>query len=279
VKNLKFSGHDSFHCRPFWLKKGYDFVKSKKAFNDEAVFELGVGRNMVNSIRYWLLAFDIIDKDNKETMLASKLFEEGGWDLYLEDEATLWLLHYSLCKKNYASIYNLIFTELRKTKPEFSKNHLLNKVREIDASKNQNTVSKDFSVFLRSYYSKIDKKNKEESTSALLNDLNLITLVDKENALYNITNKKEQDIAWQVVLYCILNEDYGSSISFKNLMSDKNGIGNIFAFSQDGLESKLIEIDTNRKDIIYKNDAGIKELQFKKKKPNKFDVLKNYYEN
>lgn len=23
---LKFSGHESFHCRQFWLKKGFDHV-------------------------------------------------------------------------------------------------------------------------------------------------------------------------------------------------------------------------------------------------------------
>lgn len=30
MKNLSFSGHDSFPCRPYWLKKGFDFVKAKK---------------------------------------------------------------------------------------------------------------------------------------------------------------------------------------------------------------------------------------------------------
>lgn len=46
-----FSGHESFQCRQLWLKKGYDFVNKKKSFNDEdAVVELGVGKNMVSSI-------------------------------------------------------------------------------------------------------------------------------------------------------------------------------------------------------------------------------------
>lgn len=47
-----FSGHDSFQCRQLWLKKGYDYVQEGKNFNDEdAVVKLGVGKNMVSSIR------------------------------------------------------------------------------------------------------------------------------------------------------------------------------------------------------------------------------------
>jgi hypothetical protein len=59
-----FSGHDSFQCRQLWLKKGYDFLQQGKNFNDEdAVVQLGVGKNMVSSIRFWLKAFSIIVTD------------------------------------------------------------------------------------------------------------------------------------------------------------------------------------------------------------------------
>ena len=64
IKAIKyiFSGHDSFHCRQLWLKKGYDFVVEGSNFNDEdAVIKLGVGKNMVSSIRFWLKAFNVID--------------------------------------------------------------------------------------------------------------------------------------------------------------------------------------------------------------------------
>ena len=32
-----FSGHDSFHCRQLWLKKGFDYVKEGRSFNEEDV--------------------------------------------------------------------------------------------------------------------------------------------------------------------------------------------------------------------------------------------------
>src|SRR5215203_4457135 len=83
-----FSGHESFQCRQQWLKKGYDYVKSNKSFSDEdAVVELGVGKNMVNSVKFWLKAFSIIDTSEKITLFGDFIFnDETGFDKYLEDE-------------------------------------------------------------------------------------------------------------------------------------------------------------------------------------------------
>lgn len=118
IKKYTFSGHDSFQCRQLWLKKGYDFVKSGKNFNDEdAVVILGVGKNMVSSIRFWLKAFNIIDTKDIATEFGEKMFDdENGYDPFLEDEASLWLLHYQLVKTGYASTYYIVFNEFRKGK-------------------------------------------------------------------------------------------------------------------------------------------------------------------
>ena len=55
------SGHDTFHCRLFWLKKGYDYIESSEKFKDDSGVVMGVGRNMVNSIRFWMKSFGVID--------------------------------------------------------------------------------------------------------------------------------------------------------------------------------------------------------------------------
>src|SRR6185437_16735245 len=119
-KKYIFSGHDSFQCRQLWLKKGYDFVKSGKAFgNEDAVVTLGVGKNMASAIRFWMKAFQLLTSDDKLTPFADKLLAENGYDPYLEDEASLWLLHYSLVSSGYSSSYSIIFNELRREKTEF----------------------------------------------------------------------------------------------------------------------------------------------------------------
>ena len=106
---LRFSGHESFQCRYYWLKKGYDFIQNEGDFNsDDAPVQLGVGKNMVAGIKYWLKAFGVFDYENKELSdLGKRIFDDKGWDPFLEDQGTLWLLHYYLVKQNHASIYSM----------------------------------------------------------------------------------------------------------------------------------------------------------------------------
>jgi len=279
-EKLIFSGHETFHCKNLWLKKGYDFVKNEGKFTDEACIDLGVGRNMVSSIRFWLKSFGIINiKKEQTTEIANFLFDENlGYDKYLEDETSLWLLHYFLIITNYSSIYSIIFNSFRKLKPEFDKSNFVTYVEELDSSINQNTLSKDFSVFLRTYHSK-DSKNKEDSFSGIFSDLELIHEVKKKEGTSKFSISNNKNIAIELILFIILeNKNYGLSISFKDLYSDFNSVGNIFAFNNNQLERKLIEMSEKYPYIIYSNEAGVKELQFKKEKPNSFQILKEYYE-
>ena len=108
-----FSGHESFPCRTLWLKKGYDYLHAGNSFNaPEAVVTLGVGKNMVSAIRFWLKAFGISQND-EVTTLGNYLFnDESGKDKYLEDLASLWLLHYNyllLFWHNFLFLYMLHF--------------------------------------------------------------------------------------------------------------------------------------------------------------------------
>jgi hypothetical protein len=116
MSELKFSGHDTFHCRQQWLSKGVKLIESEgyTEFNkhETAISKLGVGKNMVQSIQHWLKAFGLIKTGNEISEIANLLFiENNGFDPYLEDEGTLWLLQYKLCSTSHASIFRLIFSE------------------------------------------------------------------------------------------------------------------------------------------------------------------------
>lgn len=87
---------------------------------------------MVTAIRHWMKAFDMLSESDELTKLAEILFDnDAGLDKHLENDGTLCLLHYHLTKKGYASIFKLIFTELRKNKPEFTKKHFISLVGNI----------------------------------------------------------------------------------------------------------------------------------------------------
>ncbi len=285
ITKYTFSGHDSFQCRQLWLKKGYDYVQEGKNFNDEdAVVQLGVGKNMVSSIRFWLKAFNIINNKDIPTEFGKRLFDdETGYDPFLEDEASLWLLHYQLVKNGYASIYSIIFNEFRKEKLFFNKETFVNYVKRIgesntDLNFNENTVAKDFIVFANLYKNDPENKDVEDSFSGILSEIELLktTGKGKEEQFY-IENTERDNLPVAVVLFTILdNSNYGNSISLNSLEFDLNSPGSIFALNRSGLLNKISEIGSELKDITFTDQAGIKELQFKNKS-DAYKILDTYY--
>lgn len=285
LTKLTFSGHDSFQCRQLWLKKGYDFVQEGKNFNDEdAVVRLGVGKNMVSSIRFWLKAFNVIDNKDIPTEFGKRLFDdENGYDPFLEDEASLWLLHYQLVKNSFASIYSLVFNEFRKEKLLFSKETFVNYVRRIgennpDLSFNENTVAKDFIVFSNLYKSDPDSKNVEDSFSGILSEIELLKTSGKgKDEQFYIENTERDNLSEAVVLFTIIdNSNYGNSISLNSLEFDLNSPGSIFALNRSGLLNKISDMIDDFQYITFTDQAGIKELQFKIK-ADAYTILDSYY--
>lgn len=295
INKLTFSGHDTFHCRHLWLKKGYDFIKKGRKFTDEdAVVELGVGKNMVSSISFWMRAFGIIDKDGLLTDFADYILDDNGKDPYIEDEATLWLLHYQLITQNIASTYSLIFNEFRREKIEFTRDNfiafVIRKAEELNISQiNKNTVSTDFEVLTKMYIrTDAQSKDREDTFSGLLTELNIIQeekrkVDDKTVTFYSISTEDKSEIPDEVLLYSILdNDNFDKSISLYTIEQEFNQAGSVFAMGRTGLINKIESISSNKKfnkyGITFNDHAGIKELQFKKK-PNKFEILKEYYAN
>jgi hypothetical protein len=278
---LSFSGHDSFPCRNFWLKKGYDYVLSGKSFNDEdSVVALGVGKNMVSAIRYWMRAFGIVVSQDELTEFGDYIFnDKDGVDPYLEDDATLWLLHYNLVKAGQASIYSLIFNYLRKERLEFTRQNFIQFVQRLPGDQNENTLNTDFNVFSRMYVRNTARsKDREDNLSELLNELNLVdTFRSEKLEYYVIDNLEREEIPDEVILYSIIEKgDFDKSVNLRTLETEVNSVGNIFAISKHGLYSKIQNLVEKYDFLVFNEQAGIKELQFRDK-PKPFEVLKLYY--
>lgn len=287
-----FSGHESFICKHFWLKKGYDFINENGDFQYEtAVMDLGVGKNMVNSIEHWMKSYGLLDKSNSITEFSKKIFRErGGHDSFIESLATIWLLHYSLIKTNRSSLYNIFFNDFRKGRTDFTKEQLLSfmkrQIEDEAKSVNDNTLNNDISVFIRSYLKPSYKDTKieiEEDFLSLMIDLDLMKSYKSENAegkiveWYQVENKIQVDLPAEVVFFAILdNSNYGKSISFQELLNGVNSPGVIFAMNEEGLYNKLDTIVNTYKGITMSETAGIRELQLKTIY-NKWDIINDYY--
>jgi hypothetical protein len=286
---LTFSGHDSFHCRQFWLKKGYDFLRSGKKFSDDdASIHLGVGKNMVAAIRHWLKAFGIADINDHLEDFSDKLLGDNGWDPFLEDQGSLWLLHYLLLKTKYADTYPIIFSELSNARPDFTTDHFISYVLETKGEYNENTLKRDFTAFYRNYFGKMNKSDVEESFTGILTELHI--LKERKKKHLNSKGKEEERSFWvlekglrddippHILLFAIVdNEEYGTSVSFENLYRDPLGLANIFQLSREGLTRALENLQSAfPKKIVFSNEAGVRELQLKKK-INAVELLEGYY--
>ena len=291
MSNLKFSGHDTFHCRQQWLLKGVELIDNKdlKGFHnlEDAILELGVGKNMVQAIQYWIRAFGLVDEDKKLTDIAKLIFStEGGSDRYLEDEGTLWLLQYLICNVDIASIYKLIFSDYtnERISNEFDERQIINfiKVKIAESSTretSENTLSSDFKVFIQSYFSGVRTlKSLEDDFNSPLIELNLISSISRENGIitYKVNKENRVDFPLEIFGYCMFDL-YGnnSAIQFKDI---RKTLGAYFVISNEGLEIIIEKLCAKYTQFIFNDDAGIRQIQIKANDEGfKFELLQNYY--
>jgi len=288
---IGFSGHETFVCRTFWLKKGYDFVVGGRSFSEEdAVVSLGVGKNMVTSIGFWMGGFHVLDREQQQiTELGEFLF--GGHDPFLEDIGSLWLLHYSAIKNEKLYLYNVFFNEFTKERSEFTKEHLVSFMKRKTESEemrlfSDKTYDSDANVFLRTYLRSNDGKiDLEDETANLLVELNMLTDFYKENTAgklvqwYRISRQARFDLPKAVLLFAILDRfgEESQSISFSDLLEAPNSPGMIFRLSEKGLEDQLREIAAEYAgEITFSETAGNQVLQFRNRL-DKWEILGEYY--
>jgi hypothetical protein len=278
MSDFKFSGHDTFHCRQQWLSKGVKMVDSQGyiVFNkpEIAISKLGVGKNMVQSIQHWLKAFGLINDKHEVLEISKKIFlDDFKFDPYLEDEGTLWLLQYKICQTNYASIFNLVFTEYfnDKVSLEFSESQIIqfiekklrdNHEREVSV----NTLISDYKVFVKSYATPTKSlKTIEDDFNSPLLELSLISQLNAKNnngeTVFRINKEVRNSIPIPILAYCILDYLNGrNEISYDEI---RKTIGSYFCLSNDGLDNLVEELCIVFPIFIYKDDAGIRQIQIK----------------
>lgn len=276
-----FSGHESFSCKSLWLKKGYDFVASGEDFNSaNAVVALGVGKNMVASIRYWMRAFGLLD--GKElTPISHYLFASNtGRDPYLESLGSIWLLHFLILRTELASLYRLCFLRFQKERRTFDRQCLLNYVKRILVEEgktsffNENTMKKDIGVLLQNYMVP-SRVQSFEDYSSLLIDLDLIRRAENEK-LYQFNVEGKRRVPEEILLYAILeNKNEESTVGYSFFQE----LSLMFCMSESEMLEALHQLQENYpNEIRYSDTAGMRQLQFLCEM-NPIDVLDKYYTN
>lgn len=272
-----FSGHETFACKSHWLKRGYTFVHEGNNFNDDdAVVKLGVGKNMVSSIKFWMKAFGLLDQDLRLTSLSNILLNDTGYDPFFEDMGSLWLLHFNIIKENYATAYRTTFIDYHSQRNIIEKNKLLNFIKHYCFGNqsylglyNENTVKKDISVLIHNYYT---RGGGIEDSNTIFAPLNLIKEV--EDGVYQFNYNSKTRVPNEIFLYALLTTfPESKSISFESMKE----LSLIFCITNNDLLDIIKELCEKYSNfLVFSDVAGIKELQIKGELLAE-KVLENYY--
>lgn len=287
---MKFSGHETFSCRATWLKKGLDLmmeggmIDPSKFTQPGAATTLGVGRNMVSSIRYWLSAFGLIDEGingdlvvdyTVESFIYQREEDDEALDPFLEDPLTLWLLHYKLVTTNYATIYNYFFLHFipRKSNDSFTEQEFLLALKSFIRSSGElvpslNTLESDFKVLLDMYALKAHKSTEIDDTALnILQPLEILSrqrLNKEKMVFYSLNRASLEDIPRELIGMLII--EHFKKLNVKSRSSELllEEIGRAFCFSREPFYELLNSLESEYSDLFtfsMARNTGINEFQ------------------
>lgn len=288
VEDVKpvFARHETFHPRFGWLKKGFDRASEDgNIFTaEDAPVQLGVGKNMVASIRYWCRAFKLLE-DDRPTDFGKRLLSDGGWDPFLEDPASLWLLHWRLLQPPCeAAAWYFAFNQFPAA--EFYREDLLEalrKYREIFGRKiSDNSLKKDITCLLRMYGESEEKKGAiEDSINCPFAELGILQKVEGTKRYYFKVGNKPT-LPADIICYSCL--DFARSlgnqktVSVSSLTYDAGSPGQVFKLTETAIFEAIEAAAKRHSSLLIDDTAGLIQFSFTKDpKELSEDLIEGYY--
>jgi hypothetical protein len=277
-----FSGHETFPFRYPWLKKGFDAVRqdSNAFLRDDAITTLGVGKNMVRSIRHWCLAAGVLEDDRatggtRVTSLGKLLFADRGLDPFLEDPATLWILHWRIASnRSRATTWYWAFSFFHE--PEFTRDALtsaLHKWTQTLGGKQvaPSSLKRDVDCFLRTYVASRHSRSEftEDSLDCPLIELGLITQ-SADSQMFRFRRGPQQGLPDGILIYAILAfwelfSPQSETLALNDLVRNPGSPGSLFKIDESSLAERLERVESLTDGALsYGETAGLRQLYRRK---------------
>ena len=252
---------------------------------------------MVRSIHHWcqvagLIEGDGVDANNRRqfspTDLGDSIFADGGGDPYLEDAATLWLIHWQLATNaNQATTWFWAFSVFGQN--EFRKDVFISEL--IDWTKknvqnriSENSIKRDVDCFLRTYVpSRLTKTTLMEDTfDCPLSELNLISESSAGNP-YRFHRGPKPSLPIEIFA-AALSEFWdtrfsgNNTLTLANIAYSESSPGRIFLLDEDTLVEYLDRLDNLTKGALrYDETAGVKQV-YRDRQVDPVKLLHSYYQ-
>lgn len=299
----RFSGHETFSCRYAWLPKAVESLQETPSLFsniDEAMVRLGLGKNMVQSLRFWVQAMRVAEPATSGglqlTDFGKRVFGPSGLDPYLEDITTLWLLHWQLCSHHGNPLFAWDFLFNRYNDPEIIRSNVLSVIeresRQLARPLAKATLSQHFDVFMHTYVPTRGQKAEilEENLDCPLVELELLERIgqrvnsnDKLEPAYAFRREPKPDLTWGVFLFAV--EDYWNrcrsgeqTLTLSDLATGAGSPGQVFKLPEDDIRMRLSQIEEQSNGVLIYSESAMFE-QLRRNEGYEFaDLLADAYE-
>jgi hypothetical protein len=273
----KFSGHETFPCRYAWLPKAAQAVSEDPSIltfarEDDAMVKLGVGKNMVRSIRFWAEAVGIIAGNtagHELTDFGRDLLLEGkGLDPYLEDIQTLWLIHWKLATNRSALIFAWDYLLNQFQEPELYTSTVVRGLSKAATAVSEKEISQRsleqlYDVFLHSYVPTRGRKGevREDNLDCPLVELDLLCHTGitesslqpgRHESKYAFRREEKSEIAHALFAFCLEEfwqnrfltpEIKEQSIPFHSIVAGHGSPGQVFKIPESDIRTRLLGLE------------------------------------
>lgn len=277
---MRFSGHESFACRYAWLPKALQaVVVMPNIFADEdaAMVELGVGKNMVRSIRFWAEAGGMVEPGDVgygPTAIGHKIFLGEGFDPFMEDITTLWLIHWKL-STNASALLAWDFLLNRWQEPEFSESRVLaalhKEVGALERTASDVTLRQHLSIFLHTYLATRARRGdvSEDNLDCPLTELELLVKIGEREStdsggrrepVYAFRREDKPTISHGLFAFCV-NDFWNSrypnekTLPARVIANGHGSPGQILKIPEQEIYQRLAEIDSVTSSRIRYSDS------------------------
>ena len=224
--------------------------------------ELGLGKNMVRSLRFWVETMGVAKVTKLRrfelTPFGHAVFGEDGRDRYLEDPRTLWLLHWNLSSRSDGALFAWRFMLNHWPYPEFTRTEALDLFQRestrLGHTHSAITLSQHFDVFLHSYHSaRAASVGVEDSLDAALVEISLIQSIGERRVdggrwetVYSFRREPKQDITPELFDYCLLDfwarfRPSEETLTLREVASGECSPGQVFKLPEDDVRARLEE--------------------------------------
>lgn len=268
-EKVKLKGHESFSIREGWITKGlYEINKNENLFSEKNATEiLGMGTNMVKSLKYWLLTSRLIEESKKckyeLTELGNLIYK---YDLYIENIFTLYMIHLQIVlNEEKALIWNMFFNHCNFK--EFTKKECIEHIEYMLENDNKEYNKKllldEINICLKTYIDEDKNSNPENNFTCPLTELNLIRKVARDKYQRNNSNMEmlnEYVVYWVILKQC----EERNSIKIEELLTEKNSTAKILNLEKVEL-NEYLEILKRKKLITINKTAGLNMVYINKR--------------